>query len=78
MTPSINTITLELPVKVEPEEAKRMILFSLFGKGVLSSGIAASYLDINRVDFLEQATQYGISIFSDDEDNLADALDISL
>lgn len=73
-----HTLTLELPLEVDVEEAKFMILASLFGKGALSSGKASSLLEMRRVNFLEKVDAYGISIFSDDEADLENALNISL
>jgi predicted HTH domain antitoxin len=78
MTSQINTITIELPIKVDVEEAKLMIFLSLFGKGAISSGKAAHYLNMDRLSFLDQASNYGMTIYSDDEDSLEDALDIKL
>lgn len=78
MTNQNNTITLDLPLEVDVEEAKLMILLSLFGKGVISSGMASSYLGMNRVDFLAEASNYGMTLYSDDEDSLEKVLDIHL
>ena len=72
-----NTLTIDLPVSLDVEEAKMMIFASLFGKGVLSSGKAAEYLGITRVEFLEEVGSYGISIFSDEDSYLENAMNIS-
>ncbi len=55
-----------------------MIFTSLFGKGSISSGKAASLLGMKRIDFLTAVGEYGISIFSDEEDDLKRAVDIRL
>ncbi|NJC28524.1 UPF0175 family protein [Neolewinella antarctica] len=78
MTSQFNSITLNLPLNIDVEEAKLMIFLSLFGKGTLSSGKASSYLNIDRIIFLEKASSHGIVIYSDDEDSLERALDIEL
>jgi len=74
----MQTVTLELPDTVDLREVRLMIFASLFGKGVISSGKAASLLGMKRSDFLSSVGQYGISIFSDDEDDLERALTIHL
>ena len=74
----MSTITLSLPLKISEDEAKLMILSSLFGKGEISSGKAAEILNIPRPDFLERVGDYGISIFSDDSDSLAKAMSMSI
>ncbi len=73
-----NTLTIDLPIHINVEEAKLMIFASLFGKGAISSGKAASYLGMKRVDFLERVGEYGISIFSDEEGDLARILNMEL
>jgi predicted HTH domain antitoxin len=73
-----NTLTIDLPIHVNLEEAKFMIFASLFGKGAISSGKAASYLGMKRIDFLERVGEYGISIFSDEEGDLARILNMEL
>jgi len=78
MNSPTSTLTVDLPVQIDPNEAKLMIFASLFGKGVISSGKASSYLDMKRKDFLEVVGEYGISIFSEDENDLKRALNISL
>ena len=55
-----------------------MVFAALFGKGELSSGRAATLLGIRRVEFLMAVGKYGISIFSDDENDLERALTIEL
>jgi predicted HTH domain antitoxin len=78
MTNQTRTLTVELPSFVKDEDAKFMIYASLLGKGVLSSGKAAELLNITRPDFLLGVGQYGINIFSDDEESLEIAQDIEL
>lgn len=74
----MQTVTLELPDTVDLREVRLMIFASLFGKGAISSGKAASLLDMKRSDFLAMVGQYGISVFSDEEDDLERALTIRL
>ncbi|WP_420460913.1 UPF0175 family protein [Neolewinella sp.] len=73
----MQTVTLELPDTVDLREVRLMIFASLFGKGAISSGKAAALLGMERIDFLTAVGEYGISIFSD-EDDLKRALDIRL
>jgi predicted HTH domain antitoxin len=73
-----NTLTIDLPPQVDKEEARFMIYASLFGKGIISSGAAASFLHIDRKTFLERVSEYGISVFSEDEEDLEAALGIKL
>ena len=74
----MQTVTLELPDSIDLQEAKLMIFASLFGKGSISSGKAAALLGMSRSDFLTTVGQYGISVFSDDEDDLERAMTIRL
>ena len=78
MNKSTNTLTIDLPINIDVQEAKLMIFASLFGKGRLSSGKAAEYLGMTRIDFLEQVGNFGISVFAEDEDDLEKVLNISL
>lgn len=78
MTSQINRVTLDLPIKIDVEEVRLMVFLSLYGKGTLSSGKAASYVDMSRMSFLDEALSYGITTYSDDESSLEDALDIQL
>ncbi|MBB4081132.1 putative HTH domain antitoxin [Lewinella aquimaris] len=74
----MQTVTLELPDAVDLGEVRLMIFASLFGKGTISSGKAAALLGMKRTDFLLAVGQYGISVFSDDEDDLKRATKIRL
>ena len=47
-------------------EIKKIALLKLFELGKISSGKAAQYLGISRIDFIELLSEYGISIFNDD------------
>ena len=73
-----STITLSLPLQITEEDAKMMILSSLFGKGEISSGKASEILEIKRIDFLEKVGDYGISIFTDSKDSLKNIMNVSL
>lgn len=73
-----STITVNLPLKISEEDAKMMILSSLFGKGEISSGKASEILNMPRIDFLEKVGDYGISIFSDNSDSLKNAMNIAI
>lgn len=70
----MQTVTLEVPPFVEADEVQQLVLVALFGQGRISSGKAAELLNIPQADFLTQVGNYGISVFSDDEENLENAL----
>ena len=74
----MQTITLELPELVDPQEVRLMVFASLFGKGSISSGKAAAMLNMERSEFLMKVGEYGVSIFSDDEDDLKSAMKVQL
>ena len=70
MTAPANSLTINLPLKIDRSEAEFILLATLFGKGRISSGRAAEFLKMSRMDFLKEVGDYGISIFSDDTNNL--------
>lgn len=78
MASPTSRIILDLPLKVDVEEAKFMIFLSLFGKGVISSGKASQYLGMDRLSFLNKVSTYGMTMYSDDEESLEDVVDIQL
>jgi len=53
------------------EYAKRQTAISLFKEGKLSSGTAASWLEIGRVEFLRLAFDAGAELLEDSADDLA-------
>jgi predicted HTH domain antitoxin len=63
-------LTLPDTVDLNLEELKTIFIYSLFDRGILSSGQAAEILEISRTAFLENAGKYGVSIFQYDEGEL--------
>ncbi|MCK4765713.1 MAG: UPF0175 family protein [Candidatus Aminicenantes bacterium] len=65
-------ISLDLPetVQLTRVELKMMLLYSLFEKGILSSGQAAKVAGVPRRLFLEDASKYGVSIFQYDAEEI--------
>ena len=76
----MTTMTIEYPAELSaalgkrPEDAARevrlMAALKLFESGRISSGLAAKLAGMNRVDFLCQCGQYGISVFQQDAQEL--------
>ena len=65
-------ISLDLPetIRLNQVELKMILLYSLFDKGILSSGQAAKVAGISRRFFLENASKYGVSIFQYDAEEI--------
>ena len=62
--------TLAFSLKMQSNEFERVIktasLVKLFELGKISSGFAASILDISRIDFIDLLALYGVSAYADD------------
>lgn len=61
--------SLKLADKEFEKEIKTISLIKLYELGKISSGTAAKILGINRVDFIEKAGEYEVSIFNFHDDN---------
>ncbi len=48
--------------------AREMIVMELYRRGLVSSGRAASLLDVSRLDFIQRASELGIPYFRFTED----------
>ncbi len=59
----MKSLTINLPKDTDLKETKMTIATALFDKGILSSGQAAELAGISRREFLENAGQFGVSIF---------------
>lgn len=51
------------------ERIKREAAFNLFREGVISSGVAASWLGVPRVDFMLDAMRRGATLLDDSDDD---------
>jgi predicted HTH domain antitoxin len=47
-----------------------IVASSLFEKGILSSGQAATFVGISKREFIETVGNYGVSIFGETADDL--------
>jgi predicted HTH domain antitoxin len=66
--------TINLPVDIDQEqeeELKMAVAAVLFDKGVLSSGQSADYVGISKREFLENVSNYEVSIFAETSGDLA-------
>ncbi|WP_339784535.1 UPF0175 family protein [uncultured Imperialibacter sp.] len=66
----MKTITLNLPEETDEKEVKMIVASSLFEKGILSSGQAATFVGISKREFIETVGNYGVSIFGETADDL--------
>ena len=74
------TLTIDYPPELSvalgkhPEDAARevrlMAALKLFESGRISSGLAAALAGIDRVEFLSQCGQYGVSVFQQTPEEL--------
>ena len=69
-------LSLDLPetVRLNQTELKMILLYSLFDKGILSSGQAAKVAGVSRRYFLENASTYGVSIFQYDAEEIKEEI----
>ena len=70
-------LSLKLPdtVQVTVQYVQTIAIYGLFGQGILTSGQAAELLGISKRTFLESASQYGVSVFQYDENELAEEIE---
>ena len=69
-------IKFDLPetINVDSEELKTLFLYTLFGRGIVSSGQAAKILNISKRTFIENAGKYGVSIFQYENEEVSQEL----
>ena len=64
-------ITLPNDLSLSESELKMHLAAHLFEKGLVSSGQAALIAGIAKKDFVIQLGQYGVSLFSQNEEELS-------
>lgn len=74
----MQTFTIALPETIDPHEARMVIAAALFEREMFSSGQAADWVGISRRQFLEEVGTYGVSIFGETAEDLAQVKRISL
>lgn len=62
----MKAVTIQLPdeVHLKPEEVQRIVAALLYGKGELSLGQAAEMSGLNKWEFAEILSDYGISLIN--------------
>jgi predicted HTH domain antitoxin len=60
----MNTLTIELPFDVDPEEARLLLTMKLFEEGKVSLGKAAEMAGYTKRTYMELLGRYGIPIFN--------------
>jgi len=58
-----NELVIELPSKVQKEEAKLLLAIKLLETGKLSLGQAAKFAGYSKGAFMELLAKYGVSVF---------------
>jgi predicted HTH domain antitoxin len=58
-------LTLQVPDSVDETNVKMLLAAVLFERGILSSGQAADMAGVSKRQFLENAGNYGVSIFGE-------------
>lgn len=71
----MKTVKFELPENVNEKEVKMAVAAILFDKGILSSGQAAEFAGVSKREFIENVGKYGVSIFSENAEDLTIPLD---
>lgn len=65
-----NEVTIQLPLEVQHEEAKLLLMIKLYETGKLSLGQAAKYAGYSKKAFMEILGKYGVSVFDYEEQDL--------
>ena len=60
----MNTLTIELPFDVDPEEARLLLTMKLFEEGKVSLGKAAEMAGYTKRTYMELLGKRGIPIFN--------------
>ncbi len=74
----MQTLTIDLPEAVDPYQARMVIAAALFEREMFSSEQAAAWVGISRHQFLEEVGTYGVSIFGETAEDLAQVKRLSL
>jgi predicted HTH domain antitoxin len=69
----MRTLQIKIPDSVDRNDAELTMLIAakLYEEGTLSSGQAAELAGVSKRTFLEMVGKYGVSIFSNDPEDLA-------
>lgn len=69
----MRTLQIKIPDSVERNDAELTMLIAakLYEEGTLSSGQAAELAGVSKRTFIEMLGKYGVSIFSNDPEDLA-------
>lgn len=69
----MRTLQIKIPDSVERNDAELTMLIAakLYEEGTLSSGQAAELAGVSKRTFIELPGKYGVSIFSNDPEDLA-------
>ena len=59
-----NTLTVELPFDLDPEEALLLLTIKLFEEGIVSLGYAAKMAGYSRRSFMELLADKGIPVYN--------------
>ena len=65
-----NTLTVELPYDLDPEEALQLLTIKLFEEGKVSLGYAARMAGYSKRTFMELLGKKGIPVFNYDPEDL--------
>ena len=65
-----NTLTVELPFDLDPEEALLLLTIKLFEEGKVSLGYAAKMAGYSKRTFMELLGKKGIPVFNYDPEDL--------
>lgn len=65
-----NTLTIELPFGVEPDEAALLLSVQLFEEGKVSLGTAARMAGYSKLTYMELLGRRGVPVFNYDPDEL--------
>ncbi len=65
-------LKLNLPetINISHEELKTIFLYSIFSRGIISSGQASEILNISKRTFIENAGKYNVSVFQYNEEEI--------
>jgi len=74
----MNSITVNIPASSELSKARKAIAIALFESEIFSSGQAAEFLNISRGEFIQELGSNGISLLSEDINDLQEAFNIDL
>ena len=65
------TLTVELPFGVEPDEARLLLSIQLFEEGKVSLGTAARMAGYSKRTYMELLARRSVPVFNYDADDLA-------